>query len=108
MQVFKSDQILRIKPNNADVYIYAVVDREDAEYTAAGTGIKIEFDDGTHSSGVVRRSYDAREDVIEHFRQTGYLTNDFLVLELIAPDSTTRADWGSETEKACPFTKINL
>lgn len=93
MQVFKADHILRIQPNSAAVYIYAVVEREDAEHTAVGTVIKIEFDDGSESSGVVRRSYDAREDVIDHFRQTGYLTNNFLVLELTAPDSATRADW---------------
>jgi multidrug resistance efflux pump len=92
-QAFRSDQILSIKPNNADVYIFSVFDREDAGYTQPGTTMNIEFDNGLESVGIVRNSYDARENLIDHFEQTGSLTTEYLVVELVPADSATRSQW---------------
>jgi cell division septation protein DedD len=92
-QAFRSDQILSIKPNNADVYIFSVIDREDAEYTQPGMSMNIEFDNGLESVGIIRNSYDARENLIDHFEQTGSLTTEYVVVELAPADSTTRAQW---------------
>lgn len=92
-QAFRSDQILSIKPDNADVYIFSVFDREDAEHIQPGTVMDIEFDNGTKSTGVIRSSYDARENLIDHFEQTGSLTTDYLIVELAPVDSVTRAQW---------------
>ncbi|MDR9364207.1 MAG: SPOR domain-containing protein [Balneolaceae bacterium] len=92
-QAFRSDQIMSIKPRNADVYIFSVFDREDAEFAQPGTVMNIEFDNGAESVGVIRSSYDARENLIEHFEQTGTLTTEYVVVELAPVDSVTRAQW---------------
>lgn len=92
-QAFRSEQILSIKPNNADVYIFSVFDREDAEFVQPGTVMNIEFDNGSESAGVIRSSYDARENLIDHFEQTGSLTTEYMVVELAPVDSSTRAQW---------------
>jgi len=92
-QAFRSDQILSLKPDNADVYIFSVFDRKDAEHVQPGTVMNIEFDNETKSVGVIRSTYDARENLIDHFEQTGSLTTDYLVVELAPLDSVTRALW---------------
>ncbi len=92
-QAFRSDQIISIKPTQADVYIFSVFDREDAKYVSPGTVMKIEFDNGEESEGVIRSSYDARENLIDHFEQTGSLTTEYFVVEVIPIDSTARAQW---------------
>lgn len=92
-QAFRSDPIVSIKPDRADVYIFSVFDREDAEYIQPGTVMKIEFDNGQESEGVIRSSYDARENLIDHFEQTGSLTTEYSVVEVVPIDSTTRAQW---------------
>lgn len=92
-QAFRSDQIVSIKPTQADVYIFSVFDREDAEYIRPGTVMNIEFDNGEESEGVIRSSYDARENLIDHFEQTGSLTTEYFVVEVIPADSTTRSKW---------------
>lgn len=92
-QAFRSDQIVSIKPDRADVYIFSVFDREDAEYIQPGTVMNIEFDNGTVSTGIIRSNYDARENLIDHFEQTGSLTTEYFVVEVIPTDSATRAQW---------------
>lgn len=92
-QAFRSDQILSIKPKNADVYIFSVIDREDAEHTQPGMVMNIEFDNGLESVGIIRNSYDARENLIDHFEQTGSLTTEYVVVELVPEDSAMHEQW---------------
>lgn len=92
-QAFRTDQIVAIKPDQADVYIFSVFEREDAEYVQPGTVMNIEFDNGQESEGVIRSSYDARENLIDHFEQTGSLTTEYIVVEVVPLDSTARSQW---------------
>lgn len=92
-QAFRSDQIVSIKPTQADVYIFSVFDREDAEYIQPGTVMNIEFDNGEESEGVIRSSYDARENLIDHFEQTGSLTTEYFVVEVVPLNAETRTQW---------------
>lgn len=92
-QAFRSDHILSINPNNAEVYIFSVFDREDGARVQPGTVMNIEFDNGAKSTGVIRSNYDARGDLIEHFERTGTLITDYLVVELVPPDLATRVQW---------------
>jgi multidrug resistance efflux pump len=92
-QAFRSDKILNLRPHTADIYIFSVFNREDAEHLSNGTLLDITFDNGEKSIGRIRDSYDAREDILSHFNQTGSLTTDNIMVELDPVDEATRTQW---------------
>lgn len=92
-QIFRSDRVMRIKPEQSEPHIVSFFPREDVEYLEIGMVLSIDFDNGEKSEGVVRDIYDAREDIIEHFEQTGNLILEHVIVELIPIDSSAARQW---------------
>lgn len=92
-QVFRSDRVLRIKPEESEPHIISFFPREDIEQLETGMVLSIDFDNGDKSEGVIRDIYDAREDIIGHFEQTGNLILENVVVELVPIDSSAGQQW---------------
>lgn len=92
-QIFKSDRVMRIKPEESEPYIMSFFPREDVKHLETGMVFSIEFDNGEKSEGAIRDIYDAREDIIEHFEQTGNLVLENVIVELIPIDSSASQQW---------------
>lgn len=92
-QAFRSEEILTLIPDQSDVYVLSVFNRKDTRYLDRGAMMNIEFDNGERSQGIIAQSYEARDDLLRHFRQTGTITSDYLIVELMPYDETTRDIW---------------
>lgn len=92
-QVFRSDRVLRIKPEDSDPYIMSFFPRDDVKHLETGMVLSIDFDNGEKGEGVIRNMYDARENIVEHFEQTGNLILENVVVELIPIDSSAAQQW---------------
>jgi multidrug resistance efflux pump len=92
-QIFRSDRVPRIKPEESEHYIMSFFPRDDVRHLEIGMVLSIEFDNGAKSEGAIREIYDARENIVEHFEQTGNLVLENVIVELIPIDSTARQQW---------------
>jgi multidrug resistance efflux pump len=92
-QIFRSERVLRIKPEESEPYIMSFFPRDDVEHLEIGMVFSIDFDNGEKSEGAVRDIYDAREDIIEHFEQTGNLVLENVIVELTPIDSSASQQW---------------
>ncbi|GAA5520278.1 HlyD family secretion protein [Aliifodinibius salicampi] len=92
-QIFRSDRVMRIKPEESEAYIMSFFPRDDVKHLETGMVLSIEFDNGVESEGAIRDIYDARENIVEHFEQTGNLILENVIVELVPIDSGAAQQW---------------
>lgn len=92
-EAFRTDEILSILPNDADVYILSLFKRKDAPGLMPGTLMDIHFDSGEKSFGLIRKTYDPRQNNGDEINQMTELQNDHMVVELIPADESARRLW---------------
>lgn len=92
-QAFRTEDILSMIATDADVYILSLFKRKNARHLLPGTVMNVRFDNGDESAGIIRKTYDPRENLINPLHQTAELGNDYVVVELIPSDRHTRIQW---------------
>lgn len=104
-QAFRSEEILTLIPDQSEVFVLSVFNRKDTRYLNTGSVMNIEFDNGDRSQGIVMQSYEARDDLLRHFRQTGTITSDYLIVELEPYDVATKDFWRTRHRSGLQITK---
>lgn len=104
-QAFRSEEILTLIPEQSEVFVLSVFNRKDTRYLNTGSVMDIEFDNGDRSRGIISQSYEARDDLLRHFRQTGTITSDYLIVELEPSDENTRDIWRLKNRSGLQITK---
>lgn len=104
-QAFRSEEILTLIPDHSEVFVLSVFNRKDTRYLTSGSIMNIEFDNGDRSHGVITQTYEARDDLLRHFRQTGTITSDYLIVELEPSDENTRDFWRAKNRSGLQISK---